>query len=162
MKIGELSSRSGLAPSRIRFYESIGLLRAVERRPNGYRVYPPEAVLVLDLIATAQKAGFSLDEIRALLPPDLAQWEHDTLIEALRRKVADIEAMQARLAQSRAHLVALIADIEAKPEDIDCAPNARRVLSRLQRGEVEQSAMAPRDARLLKGKGRWRRVRATG
>lgn len=31
---------------------------------------------VLDLIATAQKAGFSLDEIRTLLPPDLEQWQH--------------------------------------------------------------------------------------
>ncbi|WP_017403647.1 MULTISPECIES: MerR family transcriptional regulator, partial [Brucella] len=98
MKIGELAKRSGLAASRIRFYESIGLLKTVDRRSNGYRTYPEEAVLVLHLIATAQKAGFSLDEIRTLLPPDLDNWEHDALIEVLRRKVADIEALEARLA----------------------------------------------------------------
>src|SRR5690554_6901141 len=129
MKIGELARRSGLSQSRIRFYESIGLLKTVERRPNGYRTYPSEAVVVLDLIATAQKAGFSLDEIRTLLPPDLEQWEHGALIAALSRKVADIEALEARLAQSKQQLVALIADIEARPGDIDCAANARRVLA---------------------------------
>ncbi|MCL4182457.1 MAG: MerR family transcriptional regulator [Burkholderiaceae bacterium] len=160
MKIGELAKRSGLAHSRIRFYESVGLLKTVERRPNGYRTYPPEAVVVLELIATAQKAGFSLDEIRALLPPDLEHWEHSALIEALRRKVEDIEALQARLAQSKAHLVALIEEIEAKPEGIDCAANARRVLSRMQHGEMKSPAMAAGDARMLGKAGRRRAVKA--
>ena len=73
MKIGELAALTGLNPSRIRFYESIGLLKMVERQANGYRRYPPEAVLVLNLITTAQKAGFSLDELRGLLPDDLSQ-----------------------------------------------------------------------------------------
>ncbi len=131
MNIGELAKRSGLTSSRIRFYESIGLLKMVERRPNGYRTYPSEAVVLLELIATAQKAGFSLDEIRVLVPTDLENWQHDTLLETLKRKVADIEALEARLAQSRKQLVTLIRDIEGKPDDIDCAENARRVLSRM-------------------------------
>ena len=50
----------------IRFYEKIGLLKLVDRRPNGYRTYPQEAVVMLELINSAQQAGFSLDEIRAL------------------------------------------------------------------------------------------------
>ena len=54
MKIGELASRSGLTQSRIRFYEKIGLLKTVDRRANGYRVYPPTALTVLELIATAR------------------------------------------------------------------------------------------------------------
>src|SRR5690606_28308676 len=101
----------------------------VGRQANGYRRYPADAVLVLQLIATAQRAGFSLDELRTLLPGDLAQWEHGALLDALRRKVADIEALQAQLAQSKAQLVELMAQIEAKPHDMDCAANARRVLS---------------------------------
>lgn len=149
MNIGELAKRTGLTNSRIRFYESAGLLKTVERRPNGYRAYPPEAVLVLDLIATAQKAGFSLDEIRTLLPPDLGQWDHDALIETLRRKVTDIEALQIRLKQSKAQLVALIKDIEAKPDDIDCAANARRVLSHILDKEVRRPTMAAGDVKLL-------------
>ena len=130
MKIGELAKRSGIAPSRIRFYESIGLLQ-VERRANGYRTYPAEAAVVLELIAAAQQAGFSLEEIRSLLPGNLGQWQHDALLTALTAKVTDIEKLQARLAQTKAHLLALIADIEARPEEIDCAANAERVLSRV-------------------------------
>ncbi|BCK77095.1 merR family transcriptional regulator [Acetobacter aceti NRIC 0242] len=131
MKIGELAQRSGLTPSRIRFYERIGLLKAVDRKANGYRSYPAEAVTILGLIALAQGAGFSLDEIRALLPADLEHWEHDALVGALTRKVADIETLQARLARSKAHLLQVIDEIEARPDDIDCATNARRVLTRL-------------------------------
>ncbi|MCW3478733.1 MerR family transcriptional regulator [Neisseriaceae bacterium JH1-16] len=148
MKIGELAERTGLAPSRIRFYEGIGLLK-VERQPNGYRTYPPQAALVLNLIATAQKAGFSLDEIRMLLPPDLTQWQHGSLLETLRRKVQDIEELEARLAQSKAHLIAIVAEIEAKPEAMDCAANAKRVLSRIQLGELESPALVSGDVKAL-------------
>ncbi len=144
MKIGELAQRTGLAPSRIRFYERIGLLRAVGRQANGYRSYPADAVLLLQLIAAGQRAGFSLEELRALLPGDLAQWEHDTLLDTLRRKVRDIEALQAQLAQSRAQLVELLAQIENKPSDMDCAANARRVLSGMGLAELAGAAAARR------------------
>ncbi|WP_416399909.1 MerR family transcriptional regulator [Alicycliphilus denitrificans] len=146
MKIGELAERTGLATSRIRFYERIGLLKAARRQANGYRSYPDDAVLALKLIATGQRAGFSLDELRALLPSDLASWEHGSLLDTLRHKVQDIEALQAQLSQSRAHLVELIAQIEAKPQDMDCAANARRVLSEMQLVEAD-SAPAARKAR---------------
>ena len=135
MKIGELAQRTGLAASRIRFYESIGLLKLVERQANGYRSYPEQAVLVLNLITTAQQAGFSLDELRTLLPQDLTQWEHGKLLDTLQAKVKDIEALEQRLAQSKAHLLTLIDEIESKPDDIDCASNAKRVLSRLNLSE---------------------------
>lgn len=146
MKIGELAERTGLAPSRIRFYERIGLLKAVERQANGYRRYPEGAVLALQLITTAQRAGFSLDELRTLLPGDPARWEHGTVLDALRRKVADIEALQAQLAQSRTQLVELIGQIEAKPQDMSCEANARRVLSGMRLAETG-SAPAPTAAR---------------
>lgn len=149
MKIGELAKRSGLTQSRIRFYESIGLLKMVDRRPNGYRTYPPDALVVLELIDTAQKAGFSLDEIRALVPNDLEQWDHGSLIPILRRKVEEIEALEARLTQSKTGLLALIADIEAKPDDLDCAANARRVLSRMLAGDMGIPAMAANDVKRL-------------
>ncbi|MFH6597258.1 Mercuric resistance operon regulatory protein [Pseudomonas sp. THAF187a] len=136
MKIGELATRTGLAASRIRFYESIGLLKLVERQANGYRSYPEEAVLVLNLITTAQQAGFSLDELRSLLPQDLSQWEHGKLLDTLQGKVRDIEALEQRLAQSKTHLLALIHEIESKPGDLDCAANAKRVLSKMNLGEM--------------------------
>lgn len=161
MKIGELAKHSGLAQSRIRFYESIGLLQTVERRPNGYRTYPPDAVQVLGLIAIAQKAGFSLDEIRTLLPSGQEHGEHNALVDTLRRKVADIEALQARLAQSKAQLIAVIEDIETKPDDVDCAANARRVLTRVQHGDIQPPTMAADDVKLL-GKASRRSVAGVG
>ncbi len=138
MKIGELAQRSGLAASRIRFYESIGLLKLVERQANGYRSYPEQAVMVLNLITTAQQAGFSLEELRTLLPQDLSQWQHGKLLDTLHTKVRDIEALEQRLAQSKTHLLALIDEIESKPDDIDCATNAKRVLSKMNLGEPSE------------------------
>lgn len=139
MKIGELALRTGLAASRIRFYESIGLLKLVERQANGYRSYPEQAVMVLNLITTAQQAGFSLDELRTLLPQDLTQWQHGKLLDTLQAKVKDIEALEQRLAQSKTHLLALIDEIESKPDDLDCAANAERVLSKMNLGEPRET-----------------------
>ena len=94
MKIGELAKQSGLNASRIRFYEARGLLHAVVRGENGYRSYPPEALQVLRIITGAQRAGFSLEEIRKLIPADLSSWDQEELLQALRRKVIDITAME--------------------------------------------------------------------
>ncbi|PZO68327.1 MAG: MerR family transcriptional regulator [Paracoccus denitrificans] len=131
MNIGELSTRSGLTRSRIRFYEKVGLLKTVDRRLNGYRVYRREALVVLEVIATAQAAGFSLDEIRALMPEEMEKWDHTLLMDTLRHKVTEIGRLQERLGRTKARLEGLIAQILAKPDDIDCAANARRVLLRL-------------------------------
>ena len=131
MKIGELAKHSGLNPSRIRFYEARGLLNAVSRQANGYRDYPHEAVFVLSIITCAQQAGFSLEEIRSVIPTDLTNWKHGELIGVLRRKIADIEAMERRLTQSKSGLQAVIQYIEDRPEGMDCADNAKRVLEGL-------------------------------
>ena len=129
MKIGELARRTGLAASAIRFYESRGLLRVASRQANGYRDYPPDAVAMLAIIRDAQQAGFSLDEISQLLPTEVSSWQHEALMTALTRKVADIEALERKLADNKAHLHALIRLIEARPDDIDCKQNAARVLA---------------------------------
>lgn len=147
MKIGELAQQTGLAASRIRFYERIGLLKAAERQANGYRSYPADAVLMLQLIATAQRAGFSLDELRALLPGDLSQWERGSLLDTLRRKVEDIETLQVQLAKSKAQLVELMAQIEAKPDDMSCSANARRVLSEMKLSSLASEARPTKASR---------------
>ncbi|QND83321.1 MerR family transcriptional regulator [Chromobacterium vaccinii] len=129
MKIGELAKRSGMAASAIRFYESKGLLKAASRQANGYRDYPPETVAVLSIIRDAQQAGFTLDEIQQILPADFLSWKHEQLLSALRRKVEDIESLEARLAQSKAHIQTLIQLIDAKPDDMACQANAARVVA---------------------------------
>lgn len=130
MKIGELAKRTGLAASAIRFYESKGLLNAVSRQENGYRDYPLEAVAVLSIIVNAQQTGFTLDEIKQVLPQDFSTWRHDELLNMLNKKISDIEAMEVRLAQSKAQLRALMQMIDAKPDGMDCEDNAIRVMDK--------------------------------
>lgn len=130
MKIGELAKRTGLAASAIRFYESKGLLNAVSRQENGYRDYPLEAVAVLSIIVNAQQTGFTLDEIKQVLPQDFSTWRHDELLNMLNKKIGDIEAMEVRLAQSKAQLRALMQMIDAKPDGMDCEDNAIRVMDK--------------------------------
>ncbi len=131
MKIGELARRSGLAASTIRFYESKGLLKIVDRQSNGYRDYPLEVIALLAIVNDAQKAGFSLEEIKQVLPEDMSSWRHDELMVALKKKIADIESLEVRLAQNKTHLRSLIQLIDSKPKDVDCKDNAFRVMNSL-------------------------------
>lgn len=118
MNIGTLAKQTGLAQSRIRFYEAQGLLGPVERKANGYRVFAPETQHILSIITTAQDAGFTLDEIRKLLPQSYADgWDRARLTSSLKAKLADIAAMQARLARSQGELEALLARIENSPDN---------------------------------------------
>ncbi len=129
MNIGELAKRTGLTASKIRFYEKIGLFKTVKRKANGYRSYPPEAVMVLDMITTGQQAGFSLDELRVLLPTDLSQWDHQQLLSTLKQKVKDLEDIEKKIAENKAKLLGILNEIEAKPDEMDCSANAERVMS---------------------------------
>lgn len=128
MKIGELAEQSGMAPSKIRFLESRGLLGKVSRQTNGYREYDGEALDVLKIVASAQQAGFTLEEIQRVLPTNLAAWEHDGLMAALEGKIASIELIERQLAESKKALRELIRQIRTKPSGIDCAENARRLI----------------------------------
>lgn len=64
--IGELARQVRMRPSALRYYESIGLLPEAAR-VGGRRVFPATAVRRLALIRMAQRAGFTLAEIRELL-----------------------------------------------------------------------------------------------
>lgn len=136
MKIGKLAELSGLSASRIRFYEASGVIKAVERTANGYRDYPSEALTILEIIAIAQRAGFSLEQIRHLLPTDRGSWQHESLVEALKQKVTEIEAMQERLNQNRAQLLIAIESIENRPANLDCSDRKEWVLGRLRENGV--------------------------
>ena len=131
MRIGELAKISGLAPSRIRFYESSGLIKSVERKANGYRDYAPDTKGVLEVITAAQAAGFSLEEIRQLMPMNASGWQHNELLSGLKQKVEEIAVLQQRLAHSKAQLLLVIKGIEGKPESMACAENAQMLINRL-------------------------------
>src|SRR5438105_7684749 len=60
--IGELSQRSGIAASALRFYESRGLI-AAQRTRGGQRRYTRATLRRVAFIRAAIRAGLSLDEI---------------------------------------------------------------------------------------------------
>jgi len=72
--IGEVATRSGVAASALRFYESEGLI-AAERSAGGRRMFPRHVLRRVAFIRVAQRVGLSLDEIGgalSMLPADRA------------------------------------------------------------------------------------------
>src|SRR5262249_48203998 len=100
LTIGEVVRRTGKPASTIRYYEEIGLIPLPER-VSGRRRYEPHIVRTLNVIATAQRAEMSLDEIRLLLDASTAdQPATERLRELARRKLPELSE-----AISRAELV---------------------------------------------------------
>jgi DNA-binding transcriptional MerR regulator len=69
MDIAEVARKSGIAASTLRFYEEKGLIASVGRQGLRRR-FAPGVLDQLALVALAQTAGFSLDEIRSMFSPD--------------------------------------------------------------------------------------------
>ncbi|MEU9126526.1 MerR family transcriptional regulator [Kitasatospora sp. NPDC048540] len=106
--IGELARRTGLRPSALRYYESLGLLPDA-RREGGRRVWPAAVLRRLALIRMAQRAGFTLAEIRGLLAgepdrPATRQWR-----ELAERKLPELDLFIRRTQQLRDAVAACLA-----------------------------------------------------
>jgi MerR family redox-sensitive transcriptional activator SoxR len=79
LTISEVSRRSGVAASALRFYEERGLISS-ERAGSGHRRYPRPVLRRIAFIVFAQRVGLSLDEIGgelARLPGDRAPARRD-------------------------------------------------------------------------------------
>jgi MerR family transcriptional regulator, redox-sensitive transcriptional activator SoxR len=80
MTISDVSRRSGVAASALRFYEERGLIQS-ERTGSGHRRYPRAVLRRIAFIVFAQKMGLTLEEVGeelAKLPknhvPEQADW----------------------------------------------------------------------------------------
>jgi len=97
LTIGEVARLTGTATSAIRYYETIGLLPQ-PARVNGRRYYDASMVQRLAVIGWAQRAGFTLTEIRELFFGFVAGTHPSVRWEALaRRKLAELEEQLARI-----------------------------------------------------------------
>lgn len=115
MRIGELSSRSGVSQRSLRYYEQQGLL-AVDRESNGYREYGEAAVERAGTIHLLFGMGFPRDVVHSVLActgPAAPAAAHD--------------ALAARLTEVRGDVSAQVERLSTTLERIDAFLDARRV-----------------------------------
>lgn len=116
MNISQLAKAASVSTDTVRYYEKQGLISAPERQDNGYRLYTEAHVGALRFVRGAQALGFSLAEIRTLLP-QMAQGK-------LGR--ADIELqLQAKMDQIDTHILQLQTlkkELANTFESLSCTP----------------------------------------
>jgi MerR family transcriptional regulator, copper efflux regulator len=66
--IGKAAKLAGVSVDTIRFYQRLGLIKSAGRSAGGYRLYDGEQIRDLSLVRHAQQSGFSLTEVKELLP----------------------------------------------------------------------------------------------
>ena len=66
LTIQQVSRRTGLAESALRYYERIGLIGAVPRdQSSGHRRYPPDLVAAIEALSCLRGTGMSVHDMRA-------------------------------------------------------------------------------------------------
>jgi MerR family redox-sensitive transcriptional activator SoxR len=107
LTIGEVSRRSGVAASALRFYEDRGLI-ASERAGSGHRRYPRAVLRRIAFVVFAQRVGLTLEEIGAelgKLPPDRAPTRRDwarltkTWSARIDDRIAELQRLQRGLTE---------------------------------------------------------------
>lgn len=122
MDIREVTRRSGLPASTLRFYEEKGLVLAMNQ-PGERRRFAANILDQLALISLGQSAGFSLDEIRTMLT---GKGEPNIDRQILAAKADEIDATIRRLrAMSRGLRHAAICPA---PSHAEC-PTFQRLLN---------------------------------
>ena len=105
LTISEVSRRSGVAASALRFYEEKGLIRS-DRAGSGHRRYPRAVLRRVAFIVFAQRIGMTLDEIAtelAKLPegrvPEGSDWAKlsASWTSRIDERIAELERLRAGL-----------------------------------------------------------------
>jgi len=105
LTIGQLSARSGVSQSALRFYERKGLI-AAERSSGNQRRYPAVTLRRVALVQAGKAAGIPLERIRAALDtlpadrsPTKRDWERlsRSWREELDARIATLEAIRGQL-----------------------------------------------------------------
>jgi MerR family redox-sensitive transcriptional activator SoxR len=107
LTIGEVSRRSGVASSALRFYEERGLITS-DRAGSGHRRFPRSVLRRIAFIVFAQKIGLSLDEVGAELAklpadraPSRADWARlsSNWSKRIDQRIAELQRLRAGLTE---------------------------------------------------------------
>jgi DNA-binding transcriptional MerR regulator len=123
LDIGEVAKLAGIPPSALRFYEEKGLVKSVGRR-GLRRLFDPEVLERLALIALGRSAGFTLEEIgRVFASGGKVKINRQMLLA----KAGELEETIRKLVAMRAGL--LHAAACRAPSHMEC-PTFRKLLQR--------------------------------
>lgn len=121
LDIGEVSRRSGVPPSTLRFYEEKGLIRSTGRQ-GLRRLFQSYVLQQLEFIALGRHAGFTLEEIASMFSTEgRLQVDRRLLLE----KTRELEKSIQRLTATRNTLLH-VAKCSA-PNHMEC-PRFQRLL----------------------------------
>ncbi len=119
MSIGQLAKAAGVNVETIRFYQRKGLLAAPPRPPGGIRRYHAADVTRLKFIKSAQRLGFSLDEVAELLRLD--DGAHCAEVSELASaRLADVRVRIASLVRMEAVLSGLVRRCHEQHGTVSC------------------------------------------
>lgn len=119
LTIGAFAKAAGVNVETIRFYQRKGLLLEPDRPYGSIRRYSGSDVARVRFVKSAQRLGFSLDEIGELLKlEDGTHCSEAAELAALR--LDDVRAKLAALMQMEAALSALIGQCRAQPGTVSC------------------------------------------
>ena len=117
--IGTLARRAAVNVETIRFYQRKGLLPQPPRPPGGVRRYRAGDVARIRFIKSAQRLGFSLDEVKQLLALDDGSACGPARLRA-EKKLIDVRAKLADLKRIERVLQRLIADCARTRGTVSC------------------------------------------
>ncbi|MBI3555337.1 MAG: heavy metal-responsive transcriptional regulator [Deltaproteobacteria bacterium] len=113
MNIGTLAKQANVNIQTVRYYERIGILKAVQRRDSGYRIYDADSLKRLLFIKRAQDLGFALNDIRELLNLRASTPAARERVRAkAREKISEIRSKITELKKLESNLKKLVRDCE--------------------------------------------------
>ena len=122
LRSGQLAAAAGVNVQTLRYYERRGLLPVPERSLGGHREYGPQAARLLRVIKTAQRLGFTLDEIAQLLDISAHRGPRPGLRGHAEAKLVETDAKIAQLAAIRVTLAEVVAAGCSDLTDCSCTP----------------------------------------
>ncbi|MBB5852845.1 MerR family DNA-binding protein [Amycolatopsis umgeniensis] len=109
LTMSQVTSRVGVRPDTVRYYERIGLLPAPARTTGAHRRYDEGVIERLRFIRGTQRLGLTLTEIGDLLSVrDTGVCPCEPAETMLERHLAEIDAEMARLGALRAELASTL------------------------------------------------------
>jgi MerR family mercuric resistance operon transcriptional regulator len=111
LTIGRLAGAAGVNVETVRYYQRIGLLQTPERPRHGVRSYGEGHLARLRFIKSAQRLGFTLGEVEALLQLDGGKCAEARAVAE--HRLAEVRAKREQLVRLEAALEGLITSCES-------------------------------------------------